>query len=197
MLRAMGIEDEKIDQIIEAHSETVDGLKAERDKYKDAKGKADALAVKVEELQKELETSKGDGGWAEKYAALEKEYTDFKAKIEGEKVHANKAGLYRALLETAGIDPKRIDRIMKVSDVDSLEIGEDGKLADSEKLAESVKDEWSDFVLKTETKGANVDTPPTAGTGQKSFTMDEIRNMSTAEINANWDAVKNALNGQE
>ena len=27
MLKAMGIEDEKIDQIIEAHSETVDALK--------------------------------------------------------------------------------------------------------------------------------------------------------------------------
>ena len=31
MLKAMGIEEEKIDQIIEAHSETVDSLKAVRD----------------------------------------------------------------------------------------------------------------------------------------------------------------------
>ena len=30
----MGIEEEKIDQIIEAHSETVDSLKADRDNYK-------------------------------------------------------------------------------------------------------------------------------------------------------------------
>ena len=34
MLKAMGIEDEKIDQIIEAHSETVDALKEQRDQYK-------------------------------------------------------------------------------------------------------------------------------------------------------------------
>ena len=35
MLKAMGIEEEKIDQIIEAHSETVDSLKADRDTYKE------------------------------------------------------------------------------------------------------------------------------------------------------------------
>ena len=34
MLKAMGIEDEKIDQIIEAHTETVDALKEQRDGYK-------------------------------------------------------------------------------------------------------------------------------------------------------------------
>ena len=35
MLKAMGIEEEKIDQIIEAHSETVDALKKDRDTYKE------------------------------------------------------------------------------------------------------------------------------------------------------------------
>lgn len=34
MLKAMGIEDEKIDQIIEAHSETVDSLKEQVSAYK-------------------------------------------------------------------------------------------------------------------------------------------------------------------
>ena len=33
MLKAMGIEEDKIEQIIEAHSETVDSLKADRDSY--------------------------------------------------------------------------------------------------------------------------------------------------------------------
>ena len=33
MLKAMGIEDEKIDQIIEAHTETTDPLTRERDVY--------------------------------------------------------------------------------------------------------------------------------------------------------------------
>ena len=41
MLKAMGIEDEKIDQIIEEHAESVDALKAQRDELKEAAGKAD------------------------------------------------------------------------------------------------------------------------------------------------------------
>ena len=51
MLKAMGIEDEKIDQIIEAHTETVDALKEERDTYKED-------ASKLTAVQKELETAK-------------------------------------------------------------------------------------------------------------------------------------------
>ena len=47
-LKALGIEDEKIEQIIEAHTETVDGLKNERDGFK-------ASADKLAEVQKELD----------------------------------------------------------------------------------------------------------------------------------------------
>ena len=58
MLKAMGIEDEKIDTIIEAHTETVDALKKERDGYKES---ADKLA----DVQKELDGLKADlpGKW--------------------------------------------------------------------------------------------------------------------------------------
>lgn len=47
LLRSMGIEDEKIDQIIDAHTETVNALKDERDGLKDA---ADRLKKAEAEL---------------------------------------------------------------------------------------------------------------------------------------------------
>ena len=47
-LKAMGIEDEKIDEIITMHTDTVDGLKADVAKYR-----ADAEALP--EVQKQLE----------------------------------------------------------------------------------------------------------------------------------------------
>ena len=53
MLKAMGIEDEKIDQIIEAHTETVDGLKEQITQYK-------ASAEKLPGVQKELDDLKKD-----------------------------------------------------------------------------------------------------------------------------------------
>ena len=47
-LKAMGIEDEKIDEIINMHTETVDGLKADVAKYK-------ADAETLPGIQKQLE----------------------------------------------------------------------------------------------------------------------------------------------
>ena len=41
-LTALGIEADKVDEIINAHAETVDALKAERDTYKDKAEKFDA-----------------------------------------------------------------------------------------------------------------------------------------------------------
>ena len=61
MLKAMSIEDEKIDQIVDAHTESIDALKEERDTYK-------ADAEKLAAVQKELDNLKKDGGdWKTKY----------------------------------------------------------------------------------------------------------------------------------
>lgn len=54
MLKAMGIEDEKVEQIIEEHVESVDALKAERDRYK-------AGAEEAEGLRRQLEEAKAAG----------------------------------------------------------------------------------------------------------------------------------------
>ena len=51
MLKAMGIEDEKIDQIIEEHVESIDGLKAERDRYKAGADEAEGLRKQLEEAK--------------------------------------------------------------------------------------------------------------------------------------------------
>ena len=56
-LKAMGIEDEKIDQIIEAHTETVSGLK-------DSLDKAEADAKALPDIQKELDAAKAEIGRA-------------------------------------------------------------------------------------------------------------------------------------
>ena len=54
-LKAMGIEDEKIDQIIEAHTETVDGLKSE---ISNAKTTAESGTQKIADLEKQIEELK-------------------------------------------------------------------------------------------------------------------------------------------
>lgn len=157
LLRSMGIEDDKIDQIIEAHGETVSALKDERDQYREA---ADALPG----VKKELEDlkAKPDDGYKERY---EKEHADFEAfRAETEKAagEREKRGLYRKLLQGAGVDPHRLDAVMRVADLSGVVV-EDGKIKDADELAEAAKKEWSDFIVQTGTKPAKVDDPPAGG----------------------------------
>lgn len=51
LLKGMGLTDEQVDTIIEAHTDTVDGLKADVGKYK-------SDAEKLPDVQKQLETSR-------------------------------------------------------------------------------------------------------------------------------------------
>ena len=50
-----------------------------------------------------------------------------------------------------------------------------------------------DALTTTTTTGAKTSTPP-ANNPAKNYTTAEIKNMSAAEINANWDSIKASLN---
>ena len=156
MLKAMGIEDEKIEQIIEEHVESVDGLKAERDRYKAGADEAEGLRKQLEEAKK---AGEGAGEYEEKYKAKCKELDEYKAKVDGEAAEREKRGLYRELLAGAGVDPKRIDTVLKVSDLSGVTV-KDGAIEGADDLTESIKSDWSDFIAVKTTKGAPVPNPP-------------------------------------
>lgn len=156
MLKAMGIEDEKIEQIIEEHVESIDGLKAERDRYKAGADEAEGLRKQLEEAKA---AGEGAGEYEEKYKAKCKELDDYKAKVDGEAAEREKRGLYRELLAGAGVDPKRIDTVLKVSDLSGVTV-KDGAIEGADELAESIKADWSDFIAVKNTQGAVVPNPP-------------------------------------
>jgi hypothetical protein len=116
LLKSLSLEESVIETIIDAHTETVDALKDERDTYK-------ANADKLPGVQKELDDLKKDGGdWQTKY---EKEHTDFEAYKNEQTAKATKAtkdAAFRALLKEAGIPDKRLDVIMKVTNLDEIEL---------------------------------------------------------------------------
>lgn len=161
MLAAMDIPAEKIDEIISAHTETVNAIKEERDQLK-----ADAASLKdvqkdLEKATAELETFKS-GDWEKKYTDLKSEYDNYKTDVETKSVKAAKENAYKQLLVDAGISDKRIATVMKVSGatVDGLKLDKDGKIEDADKLTESVKNEWADFIVAKRTEGADVSRPP-------------------------------------
>lgn len=167
-LSAMGIEAEKIDEIINAHIEVVDGLKEERDNFKKD-------AEKLADVQKELNKANdklaknGEGETVSKteYDKIKKEYEDYKADIAAKETKVAKEHAFREILTAAGIPEKRQTAIIKASgaEIDALEFDKDGKVKNSDKISENVKTEWADFVVTTTVQGAETATPPQNNSG--------------------------------
>lgn len=172
MLKAMGIEDEKIDQIIEAHTDVTDSLKADRDKYKaDAEKLAD-VQKKYESLKQEAD-SREDDPYKEKYAKEHKAFEEFKASVKAEQTKASKTKAYKDLLKKAGVSDKRIDSILKVTALDEISLDDDGSIKDADKVVDSIKSEWADFIVSESTKGAGTENPPKNVSGNK-LTLQDI-----------------------
>ena len=119
MLKAMGIEEEKIDQIIDAHAETVDGLKADIEKYK---GDAEKLPT----VQRELDDlkAKGDDGWKEKHDNVKKEFDSYKSGIEAKETKAAKEKAVRAYFEGKNIEGANLNLAMRScgAEIEALEL---------------------------------------------------------------------------
>jgi len=169
-LSALSIEADKVDEIIAAHTETVDALKEQRDSYK-------ADAEKLTAVQKELDDLKAatpdNGSWEEKYNQLKTEYDNYKQEQATKETAAQKREAYKSLLKEAGISEKRIDTVLKVTDLNSVELDKDGKIKGAKDYSDKIKAEWADFITTEQEQGANTATPPTS-TGGKTITKAQI-----------------------
>lgn len=178
-LSAMGIESEKIDSIINMHTEVTDDLKEQIETLeKEAKNyKADA--EKLTDVQKELDDLKAavDADAKERegkdYDKLKQEFDDYKQAQENKSVRAKKEAAYKEILKDAGIPEKHFAKVLKYSDIDGVEIDENGKIKDSKDILKSIKEEWSDHIETTHTEGADTETPPT-NNGGAGMTKEDI-----------------------
>lgn len=223
-LAALGIEAEKVDEIISAHSESIEALKEQRDAVKaEAEGKMADLQKKLDEVtgrlaeaNKQAETYKAnevkyqettnelaklkesiekDGTYKQKYDSLKGEYETYKSAQSEKEAKAQKANAYRNLLLNAGVSQKRIDSVMKVSDLSKLELDDEGKLKNADELTNTVKSEWADFIEQKSVEGAKTPNPPQNNGGTKMTKEQILAIKDTAErqraIAENLDAFQN------
>lgn len=220
LLEGLGIEGKHVETIIEAHADTVNALKAERDGYKekaemvpdlqrqleeakestelaDLQAKYDEQAAVLakrtdelkqangllkeskeanEQLQAQLKEAQDEGetlrnGQTElgdKLAALEQErdglrneYDAYKADVEGRETMRTKAKAYRKqVLERAGVAAPYLDDLMGVTQLDGVELDDEGNITDADERVERAREKWANFILKKKTEPAEVDTPP-------------------------------------
>lgn len=169
-LSALDIESDKIDEIINAHVDTVDALKAERDEIKKEAETYRDDAKKLPDVQKELEELKkaqGSNIFETRYNEMKEdrdkvkaEFDKYKSDVDAKETRRAKESAYRKLLLDEKISDKRVDKIIKVSDLDGMELDKDGKLKGEDDLKKSIKEEWGDFIVTEHQQGAGVSTPP-------------------------------------
>ena len=178
-LASKGLEADAIEDIIQAHTETVNALKDKLDGLEELKAENARLKdVEAENDNLKKEVAKHSD---KDYDKLKAEFDAYKKDIENKEVRAKKEGAYKDILKDAGIPERHFAKILKYSDVDGVEFEEDGKIKGADKILESIKEEWSDHIESTQKKGATTSKPPKNTAGGKSLNKDEIMKITDAK----------------
>lgn len=183
-LTAMGIESEKVDEIMAAHVEVTDALKAQ---INDSKDEVDKLAKVQAELDKLKASHKEQ---AEKLSAAEKERDEIKGKYDTATADLDKIKAENAERETNEKCKKALADFLheqKYSDFavknitrngfhKSVKFGEDGKPTNLDEILKTIQaDEgFSGFTPKTTEKSHTPATPPANTGGAKPVTWDDV-----------------------
>ena len=185
LLKGMGLTDEQVDTILEAHTDTVDGLKADVSRYK-------ADAEKLPSVQKQLDDLKaaGDGGYKEKYEKEHSAFEAYKSDVTKKESKAAKEKAVRAYFESKNITGANLDLAMRGcgEELSALEL--DGeKIKDTKSLDALVDGTYKGLVSK---QTVRVDTGARFNGGGKPMTKDEIMQITDraerrAAIAANMD----------
>lgn len=161
--------EEKEKAIMDEHIAVTDGLKDERDKFKDE-------AEKVPALTKQLEAKDGGIDYKKKYEEEHQAFEDFKKQAASDaELFAIRAACRKILIEE-GISDKRADGIVKVmearGDLAKMKRDKDGNLEGADDLRKSIGEEWADWKATTSQAGAKVENPPKVG--KAGMTKEEI-----------------------
>lgn len=185
-LAALEIDAEKIDEIIKAHSDTVEALKEERDSFKEKAEKYDKVHNDLEVANRKIEDLSKDDAYKIKYEALKEDFDEYKKNVETEKTNNSKSAAYKQLLKEIGISEKRIDSVARLADLEKIKLDKDGKIEGSEDLKKSLSEEWSDFIVKDGKEGAGTSTPPEGNNGVLKSREEIMKIKDTQERQKAW-----------
>lgn len=195
MLKGLGLTDEQREAILEEHANTVNEIKAERDRLKADAEKLPGVQRQLEELQ-----AAGDGGYKQKYEKEHKAFEDYKSDITAKQTKAAKEKAVRAYFESKNITGANLDLAMRGcgEEMNALEMDGD-KIKDSSSLDALISGTYKSLVSTTSTKGSNPANPP-ANTGGGAMTKDQIfaikdRTARRAAIRENIELFENTNGG--
>lgn len=159
-LKALGIEEEKIGEIINAHSETVTALKADIEKYKEDAEKLPSVQKQLEEAQTALKTAEKED-YKGKYESEKAAHEKLKAETAAEKTRITKENAMREALKAAGYSDKGISKIIKFGGLsDKITLDNEGKATNTDEFVKAADSEWSEYKGESKPASAAPATPP-------------------------------------
>ena len=175
LLAAMGLESEKIDEIIAAHTETTDALKADRDKYKaeaeqlhDAQSELDKVKKDLEKANATIEQATKDdykGKYESEKAAKEKLESDYKAK---EMEAKENAAISKWALEN-GYSDEGAAKIVKYGGLrGKIKLSNDGRAEIGDDIKAELDNEWKGYKKPADVVDTAKFQKPPANDGNKS-----------------------------
>lgn len=158
------IPSDAVAKLTQAVSSAVGREFVEKERYSKKLEEIEALKTEKQTAEDSATTAEK---WKTKYQELKDDFESYKGEQAKKETRSAKEKAYRELLKQAGVSDKRLESILRVCDVDSVEFDDKGAIKGSDKLLESIKSEWADFIPTKETKGADTANPPVNNGGQE------------------------------
>ena len=171
LLKSMGLAAAQVDEIIAAHVDSVDAVKA-------------SAAAESTALAQELATAKSAA--AAELSALQSRFDAFRAQT----LRAQKAALLTDALVAAGANPAAAPLMAGSVDLDALEMA-DGALTRTDETVSDLRARWSDLFARESVQPLPALDPHHAAPAV--LTRRDVEAMSMEDINRHWSAVSTAL----
>lgn len=166
-----------IAKLVQAISAAVGREFVAKERYNSKLEEIETLKADKQKAEDELTTAKK---WEDKYSKEREAFERYKSDTEArDKLNSTKDA-YRDLLKESGIDPKRINTIIKATNFDGITLDKDGKLEKTDDLKKAIENDWADFRISEQTTGAPVANPP-AGISPAKMTKAEIMAIKDAK----------------
>ena len=180
ILKRHGIEGEAVNSIAETINAEIPKEFVSKAQYNKKIGQIDDLQNNVADLEAKLANTNTDE-YKSKYEEATKALEDFKKDIETKEINKSKSDKVINALKEVGFNEKIVKLISKDIALDKIEIEED-KIKDWDSIVEPYKNEYSDFIQADNVSGNVPGTPFTNNGNKRSYTRDEIKQMSSDEI---------------
>jgi len=192
-LKEMGISPEQMERIMELHGGSVEALKAKTNATREK------LVEQIKMLKSEL-SKQADGSFKEQYEALAQEFDSQKeamAEYLTKQECAAKDAAVKALLEAGckehgQLHPAALVKAMENYEREIVQLDEDGAILNPEEVLAYFVKHWGEFFGKVQPVGVDVGSSHGAS-ARPAYTKEALAKMSAAEINKNWELVREAL----